>query len=58
MESDQCLKCARYLGALTCEAFPDGIREDILLGRPHDEPIDGDHGLQFVPADQDAGPPQ
>jgi hypothetical protein len=31
-----------------CEAFPEEIPEDILLGdNLHDKPIDGDNGIQF-----------
>jgi hypothetical protein len=31
-----------------CEAFPEGIPEEINLGEEfHSEPIDGDHDIQF-----------
>jgi hypothetical protein len=34
----------------TCDAFPDGIPDDVLFGdRPHTKPIAGDNGLQYEP---------
>lgn len=34
----------------TCAAFPDGIPYTILIGAVlHDDPIDGDRGLQYQP---------
>lgn len=33
---------------LTCDAFPDGIPDDIIFGdNMHDEPYPGDHGIQY-----------
>jgi len=58
----QCSACVRfrspfaYPGGLrqglkekpACEAFPDGIPEDILQSRvDHRNPVKGDHGLQW-----------
>lgn len=45
----QCLACARKTrGAGTCEAFPDGIPDEILLNDfDHEHPYPGDNGLQF-----------
>ena len=41
-------KCINYTGDLKCLAFPEGIPEEILLGKVgHKEPYDGDHGIQF-----------
>jgi len=38
-----------------CEAFPDGIPFEIIaLAGDHREPVDGDHGRQFVQAETDA----
>ena len=50
----QCARCARYNEEetrilLSCEAFPDGIPDDIFFNTlDHTKPINGDHGLQFV----------
>lgn len=50
MQSQQCLLCRRYEGALTCEAFPDVIPSAIITGQhDHREPHPGDRGLRFVP---------
>ena len=36
----------------TCLAFPQGIPNEILqLGYDHRQPIDGDNGIMFVPAE-------
>lgn len=47
----QCVACARKTpGAGTCEAFPDGIPDAILLNdADHRYPFPGDGGLQFKP---------
>lgn len=54
-----CLDCRHYRGTrfieaelrsvYCCDAFPDGIPEDILCGSPHDRPRKGDHGIRFEP---------
>lgn len=39
-------------GVVTCAAYPDGIPDDFLFGRrQHVEPAEGDHGIQFEPAE-------
>lgn len=44
----QCVSCVRKRGALTCDAFPSGIPDSILVfGADHRKPVEGDHGLQF-----------
>jgi hypothetical protein len=55
-ETPACLDCKHYHRsdsgpvAFACDAFPDGIPDEILLHRnPHTAPFPGDHGLQFEP---------
>ena len=49
-----CLDCRHFhktgeIG-LTCDAFPGGIPEDIILAsNDHSNPYPGDHGIQFEP---------
>jgi hypothetical protein len=47
----QCNDCVHLKrGTATCDAFPDRIPDDILLGRhDHTEPYPGDHGIRFEP---------
>ena len=48
--SPVCMFCKHLRSGLeqTCDAFPDGIPEDIWLGRnKHRKPVVGDHGIQF-----------
>lgn len=47
MRTVQCPNCLRYRGLLTCDAFPDGIPEEILTGQhDHTEPF-GSEKLLF-----------
>lgn len=47
-----CRACKRARrSGLQCEAFPNGIPQDMLTaGGDHHEPREGDHGLQFEQA--------
>jgi hypothetical protein len=57
-----CIDCKHFINDKTwrCEAFPDGIPDEILVGTPykdkpgykrfvHTRPYPGDHGLRFEP---------
>ena len=48
-----CMSCKRFhvtdLMGNTCEAFPAGVPEAILLGRSHKVPFPGDGGLLYDP---------
>jgi hypothetical protein len=46
-----CAECARYKGGARCEAYPDGIPDEIIDTQQWDHrvPKPGDRGLQFVP---------
>ena len=54
-----CANCKRFRGKPatwpTCEAFPDGIPEEIAYGEnQHREPFPGDHGFQWEAKDEKA----
>jgi len=49
----QCTRCRyyRFNSTRACDAFPDGIPDDVYANRiHHDHPIPGDHGLRYVRA--------
>lgn len=47
-----CSKCRHYHGGSKCEAYPDKIPTEILLGYvSHTKPYRNDHGIQFEPID-------
>ncbi len=40
-------------GKMTCDAFPDGIPDEILTAKvDHYKPYPGDHGIQFEPRER------
>jgi|GEM_PF-3168021 len=48
-----CLDCRHLIGFPYCEAFPDGIPEEIQTGEnQHDSPSPGDRGIQFEPLEE------
>jgi hypothetical protein len=47
-----CFGCKHYLGSDICNAFMDGIPDDILnMKIEHGQPYPGDHGIQFEAAE-------
>lgn len=47
-----CASCIHHLVSDTCQAFPNGIPADIVLGRNrHNSPVDGDHGIRYSGTD-------
>lgn len=53
VEMPQCFACKNLLefeDKITCRAFPQGIPEEILLGKfDHSNAYDGDNGIRFEP---------
>ncbi len=48
MQSIQCIICCHYTHALTCDAYPEGIPDEIISGQiDHKKPYKGDNGIQF-----------
>lgn len=51
--ASQCVFCIHYRRtdkSSTCDAFPKGIPEPVLLNQvDHRQPIEGDHGVQWEP---------
>jgi hypothetical protein len=48
MMTEQCPVCKHYLNLFECEAFPEGIPDEILSGEvDHTEPYPGDNGIRF-----------
>lgn len=46
----ECQQCKHvHQSGDTCKAFPDGIPEDILMGKVmHHEPYEGDKGYRYI----------
>lgn len=52
--SVQCMACLNWKENIVCNAFPDGIPEEILTGEhDHTESFDGDNGITFEPLPTD-----
>lgn len=54
-----CLGCARFREQkgpnFYCDAYPDGIPDGIITSQvDHREPYTDDHGLQFLPSNDEA----
>lgn len=50
----QCDDCKhQHEDGVSCDAFPDRIPNDILMGRyDHKKPYPGDHGIRFEPVEE------
>lgn len=48
-DEPNCIYCTHYIVGLgfKCEAFPDEIPIEILMGKNHTEPYPGDNGIRF-----------
>jgi len=58
MEPRQCQFCRHYWGARYCEAYKEGIPEEVFLGEhDHTEPFPGDGGTRYEPIEQEELPP-
>ena len=52
----QCVYCKYLTKDAKCEAFKNGIPEDILYNKhDHTEPYKGDNGIQFKPVNSEEG---
>ena len=48
--SATCDKCKHYQRDAKCDAFPDGVPTEIILGYvSHIHPFEGDQGIRFEP---------
>ena len=57
-QSDQCITCVHYRGALTCDAFPKRIPQEILSGLfDHRLPYPNDRGIRFSLSEAFRKPP-
>ncbi len=46
-----CITCVHTHAGPTCDAFPDGIPDEILFNLvDHRKPYPGDHGIRYEPA--------
>lgn len=51
----QCMNCVHRRTLDTCTAFPGGIPVTIIMNAAdHRKPFEGDHGIRWDPADDDA----
>lgn len=50
VEVSQCVRCRHFRPDGLCEAFPEGVPDEILANEhDHRQPYDGDNGVQFEP---------
>lgn len=53
VQFSKCYVCKYFISGgeleqFKCQAYPDGIPADIVLGKTnHDRPLEGDHGFQY-----------
>lgn len=53
----QCRECRHIRQDYSCDAFPDGMPWDIVMGFDHSQPLDGDNGIRFEPRPEGEAPP-
>jgi len=53
-----CMSCLHIRKDYTCDAFPEGIPDIIVLGHRHETPVDGDRGIQFEQRPDDSPLPE
>ena len=55
MQNDRCFLCKNYTGSLTCNAFKDGIPDEILGGEnDHSKPLpEQDNDIVFEAIDNE-----
>jgi len=50
MENNICYRCNNYYWMGKCKAFPEGIPDEIMMGKLiHNKPYKGDKGIIFDP---------
>ena len=48
VEPPECINCLHWIKDWKCDAFPNGIPDDIMYGdMDHRSPYKGDNGFQF-----------
>lgn len=53
----QCRECRHIRQDYSCDAFPDGMPWDIVMGFDHSQPLDGDNGIRFERRTAGEAPP-
>lgn len=51
-EDVMCNHCKHYRLYAKCDAFPEGIPNELLKKEEHDTPYPGDNGIRFEPKEE------